>query len=785
MIQLVMLRDYTSGGVTKKTHRFFSPPITAGSVQDLFEDPTHYAEKIPADERWNVYFTAGKTKPGTRDFIEQDIIPFDVDNIDVDQKEKYIEPICSVLGLPSDEVGVVFSGNGLQLMVGLKTPFKDKQFFVDNRDSYKSVCEKINKKLTEFGLPGTADPSVFSPARILRMPETVNRKPNKPERTAKVLRSVILGNGFDLESLSDIPNVKRGESMGSYDFKRHPTPDTAAVLSGCEFLKYLKKGSHTEPEWYAGLSILGRLSGGRALAHEYSRDHAGYSESEVDKKLAQAMESSGPRNCSNIGALWGKCGTCSNFQKVKNPISIKSDGFVPEKVGNRITEGFVVKRLMEELGENMTRKGKDIFSYQNGVWRHFDVDKEMTFKGQIRKLFGGEGKSKDAESAFNAFRCELPVASRDMFSPSPSCINFLNGTLHVFQKNDGSYGKEFKPHSMDDFLINQLPYNYDPDSKAVNKPFNEMLWRLFGSNPDRHEKVMSIGEMYGSCLLPIFPHIFMLHGAAATGKTSIILPIFQFLKMENVSCVEPHEFFGFQMESMAGKLVNIVTDINTKKPIEDANLKKIEDRVPIKIDRKYQSAIYAPLPAVHIFCGNAIPPTLEGTSRAHTRRWTFIEFNSFQPGEGWDKNFANRVFNECPEGVLNFALDGLNDLLAKRGHFMQPTSGRESLAEWMTAGDVVQQFLNDIEHGEVKCDLLRNGNPRTILMEKDAKLPRTPFYEAFQKWFEDAGHDRFRGNFNNIMFFKALKDKGYEVKKTEGIRFIKGFELEIVSEAGI
>ncbi len=223
------------------------------------------------------------------------------------------------------------------------------------------------------------------------------------------------------------------------------------------------------------------------------------------------------------------------------------------------------------------------------------------------------------------------------------------------------------------------------------------------------------------------------------------------------------------MESMAGKLVNIVTDIDTNKPIEDANIKKIEDRIPVRIDRKFKNAVHAPLPAIHIFGGNDIPPTLDGSSRAHSRRWTFIEFKSFQATGFYDKSFASYVFNKSPRGILNFALEGLDELLMSRGHFINPTSGKARIKEWMVSGDMVQQFLDDIEQGEVE-----NEHRKKVFFNKDFEINRITFYEIFVRWFERThGYTNF-GVLSNRAFYASMRNKNYQFKDSHGNRRVMG-----------
>lgn len=768
-VQLVMLR----GPEGDKYHEFFKPSIVAGSVEEILADPAYYVGKVPPNQRWNVFFTAAKTQPGSRVFIEQDIIPFDIDDIDVDRRQEYLVPIASILGIPANELGIVFTGNGLQIHVGLEKPFTDPKYFDEVRANYKAVCKKIDDQLIRFNLTGHADSTAWGKAKLLRLPGTENRKPNKPQRIAELINGNIYKNGFDLVELSGIPKgeIKLFKQSLDSDF---PPADEAAVLNGCDFLKYIKKGQHSEPEWYAALSILGRLPNGYALAHEYSKDHPGYNKQHCDAKLDQALEKSGPRTCENIDSLWGKCSTCPSFNKIKSPIAIKSAEKSKEiaKKSEKIKETTVVQQLLDYFGDDVVRKNRDLFHYRNGVWWHLDDDAESKIRALAFKAFGEDAKSWQAHSAFNSFLDLVPVAEANLFAPNPYCVNFLNGTLKIFKNDDQTWSKGFYPHDKKDYLINQLPYEYKPEDKSRNEKFEKLLDDAFLGDEDKPEKIRAIRQMYGACLIPAFPHLFLLFGKSGSGKTTLIMPVMEFLTSQNISRVEPHEFKGFALSSTAGKLVNIVTDIDVNKPMEDANLKKIEDRVAVRMDRKFKTAIEAPLPAVHIFGANDIPQTLEGASRAHQRRWTFIEFKNFHAVGYYDKTLYKHVFDHCPEGVLNFALEGLDDILASNGHFLNPASGKEAVDQWLVGGDIVQQFLDAIDAHECETGI------ENIILKRvaDSSIKKPRFYDLFKQWAHTSGHcSKFGSPMSNIKFYSVLRQKRLSPKHTKSGDVFEGF----------
>ena len=83
-IQILGLRDYEVHGKIKKKEDFFYKKWRAESVPDLFNRLDEYMKKIPQEERVNLYYTAAScVEDRGRRLERQEVIPFDVDDIDI------------------------------------------------------------------------------------------------------------------------------------------------------------------------------------------------------------------------------------------------------------------------------------------------------------------------------------------------------------------------------------------------------------------------------------------------------------------------------------------------------------------------------------------------------------------------------------------------------------------------------------------------------------------------------------------------------------------------------
>lgn len=388
----------------------------------------------------------------------------------------------------------------------------------------------------------------------------------------------------------------------------------------------------------------------------------------------------------------------------------------------------VAERLYSYYEGHLIKFETDIFKWTGKVWQCFEETDVSHVMQQIMVLLSGFGTHSKFKSIYKIFETMVPHTKRNMFYVNPQRVTFNNGTLAI-DLLGGKWVLNFREHRKDDYSTNLIPYEYIPDAK--NPVFEETLHNILGDK-EFDTKIRAVKQMFGATLAPLYPRLFLLVGKAGSGKSTLITLATALVSEGNVCSVQPSQFEGFHLEPMAGKLINAVTDLNVVKPIADEVVKQIEDRVPVAINRKHKAIIRAPFPAVHIFGANDIPPTLERGSMAHTRRWTFIPCDHFQRAvKEHDKDRVQRIKDAGMAGVINFAIEGLKDLLDASGHFFVPDSGQEKMRKWQVENDPISSFF----------EAIRDGDVPDLTLEAEARCYTKVLWERFVGWHDDAyGH---------------------------------------------
>lgn len=664
MIQIRKIREWTPTGEikSKKFDRLLDDPVTALSVPELFKTLDTIVAQIPEKEKWNLYYTSHPCQTTKRIWNgPQEVLPFDIDGLDIERLEEYIFLVLETLKLNRHETGIVFSGNGLQFIIGLSQPIQEESFFEKNREHYKALCAQINRALENRQLLGKADPSVFSPARLLRLPGTENRKAGKVSRFARLIESRIEPITFDLQDRSGLPKIQASEALPVGNLKHLPV-DSQAVKE-CAFLKWMKASPAdiSEPQWFAGLSILGRLQNGPGEAHDYSKGHSGYNFSETETKLAQALSSSGPRTCKNINSLWGKCHTCPHFEKVNSPISIRGENFIATE-----TTGFH-DVIVSESGKVFRKP-----NFQD-LQRFFAREHQYKVLGASRICYTWNGKyyrefedaylENFAQHHFKPFpHSELVLEFRKVVqrmnletpewfeNTTDRKTNFQNGVLGVDTM-------EFTPHSPDRGFRYVLSYDYDP--RAICPTWDIFLHDICQGDESLTQLLLEYAGYALSndtCWAQI---ALVLTGVGENGKSTFMNILRLLAGAGNyMSLTMPELAKEGNRQLLDGKLFNIGEETPTEAMADSTLFKNLTGGGEVSVRQLYKRPYIMRNKAKLIFACNELP-AVSDTTHGFFRRLLIVPFGAtFSHAKGNRDDFIEKklalelpgIFNKCIQG---------------------------------------------------------------------------------------------------------------------------------------
>lgn len=741
MIQILGLRQFTRDGEVIKYDAFHEKNWRAPSVPELFADLEKYIAQIPEEERWNIFYTVANCGEGKREFASQDVLAFDIDGVAQEFLEKTIEIALTVLGLSRNDVGLVSSGNGLHILIKLSKPIKDKDFFKKNRAHYRAVVTKLQLAFENAGLSSKPDATVFEPRRILRLPNTQNRKPNKPDTYAKLLNTTLNPVAFDLKTLSGIPEVKPQAQLSPGILKRYPKVEGEAVQSKCKFLNWAKANQNevTEPQWYALLSVVGRLDNGPALCHEYSKEHRSYKQSETDTKILQAMEASGPRTCENINNIWGGCHECPYNGKIKSPIMLSVDDDIPTK-----NTGFYKLEYNSKGGVKYVPCYEDLikffakkqpFTVMGGsrmvyIWKDTHY---VPIENSELEAFAHEHFDPPPPTAFcREFREKIAytnIKPVEWFTESPGGrVNFLNGVLTL---ETG----EFFPHSPDIGFRYVLPYSYD--ELATCPHYDAMLKRVSGGN----SSMESVLNEFGGFALAGGPYIpdkaLILVGEGANGKTTWINILKAAAGASNFSCLTVDEIKDseYNRQLIDGKLFNISEETGFKAFKDSSTLKRMVGGGVLQVRRIYKDPYEIINKAKMIITCNQLPPNYD-PSFGFNRRLIILPFErTFTKDDPeFDPHVEKKIKTEL-SGVFNRMYSAYKRLMDNL-QFTPCEKSSQEIEEYSLEHDSIKRWFTDnvfhLENGSFHTKFIKLSelfqNYQNKMQVEDVKPQTLPVF---------------------------------------------------------
>lgn len=333
--------------------------------------------------------------------------------------------------------------------------------------------------------------------------------------------------------------------------------------------------------------------------------------------------------------------------------------------------------------------------YDQGCWKAISVENEQLIVQRLLHEFSDESIRLINEAmqtlrglAFHA----LPKNERPSLLV---CLN--NGVL------DPTAGK-LLPHSPAHRLTWALNATWSPDAEAPR--FMRFLQEIWGHEADYEQRVEFLQQWFGYLLYPSckFERFLWLVGNGANGKSVLLNIMSGLVGEENVSRAMLDRLGKAAVRAeLEGKLLNISTEMNVNSTVADGYLKSIVSGEPIEADRKYRDSVsFVPF-AKLVSSTNTLPRLLD-RSGGFARRATILNFTREFGVHERELDLAEKILASEMDGLLAFAVKGLQGLLAQ-GAFSLPESSVQEVHRYREESNVVAMFTKeclDVGGGETE-----------------------------------------------------------------------------------
>ena len=325
---------------------------------------------------------------------------------------------------------------------------------------------------------------------------------------------------------------------------------------------------------------------------------------------------------------------------------------------------------------------------------------------------------------------------------------------------DGSFIPHFKFDEQPYKSFIQIPITYDKEAQCP--VINKFLIEVFGA--DRIAFVYEILSymLYRSNKLQ---KAFIFFGEAASGKTSFIEMLRQFLGRKNIQDISIQKINQrFQMGNIRNRLANIYDDLPIKKLGYIANFKQIVTNTTLTSELKnVQDLVTWDNFCKQVYTTNTLPPVGDDTGDDFWRRVILIHCTNHFANGIKDINIVEKITSpEELSGLLNCAIFHFKHLF-NRGYFVDRFDNIETVKGiWLINVNPMKLFL------EERCVITKDENDYE---EKD-------FFRAQLNVFRKSKNAM---PISMNLITRKLKDLGVVSKqKGNGKRYYVGIKINTV-----
>lgn len=346
------------------------------------------------------------------------------------------------------------------------------------------------------------------------------------------------------------------------------------------------------------------------------------------------------------------------------------------------------KFLMSE--NHVVRIDGQLHIYKDGIYVAGERDIEVAMIRHLPKL-----KAAQRTEVLKT----IDLKAKDIQVSDARYIAFKNGVYDVTQK-------ELVPFSPDIVLINQIPWDYNP--QAYSEIADNTLKKM-ACHDGEIRRLME--ECIGYCFYRRnqLGKAFFLTGEKSNGKSTFLSMLGNVLGDDNMSSLDLAELDErFSVAMLYGKLANIGDDISDSflQGNSVANFKKVVTGDSLKAEFKGETPFFFRPYVKLLFSANEIPRIKDKTG-AVLRRFVIIPFNATfsKKDKDYDPFIIYKLKDKSVmEYMVRIGVEGLNRVLANES-FSESGKVIEALKEYETENNPILAFLEEVPVSEIENQL--------------------------------------------------------------------------------
>ena len=420
----------------------------------------------------------------------------------------------------------------------------------------------------------------------------------------------------------------------------------------------------------------------------------------------------------------------------------------------KLTHNGIAKALLTDLNNTdhampVTYYGT-LYRYKDGVWAPSNKNEIASHVASSR--YDGESVCKIGAHYKSIAELMFNISSLpNFFASSPKGVAAGDSFYRI--TTDGSVKKE--PLNFQHRCRFKLPVE---PAEAETPLFSGLLEAAFRSgNPlEAAEQIAVLQEVMGGVLLGLVAPLqkaVVFYGASRAGKGVLVEIIRAMLPSDTISAVSPFQWYKeYHLAGMAGKRLNLCGEFPEDNQLPAAVFKQVTGGDPLSARNPCREVFTFVADAAQLFSCNYLPYSREQSDSFYSR-WQVVHFPNSISESQRDPELAKKIIAAELSGVLHWALQGAVRLV-KQGGFSNSSAHDRVMAEWRLRSDSVAAFMASKGQRAIKQYEQTQG----------AKMPTSRFYDEYESYCD---HERIKPAGKKTCFERLRSIKGVTIKHFE------------------